>query len=195
MKKIFGLSLFFCASLAFAQQPAPAPSIPAMQVTSTSFPDGGIIPVKFSQAAPNAAPGTGTSPQLTWTNVPAGTQSFVMIMHDVDVTRNKTTEDNPHWMVWNIPASTTSLAEGIPSGSPMADGSYQISATGPVYRGPGAAASGPLHHYVFEVYALDNKIDIKPLATVFETRKEVLKAIDGHVLSKGGYFGFFKRPQ
>jgi len=194
MKKILGL-FFFSTSLAFAQQAPVATTIPPMRLTSNAFPDGSIIPVKYSQAAPNAAPGTGTSPDLAWTNVPAGTQSFVLIVHDVDVTRNKNPEDNLHWIVWNIPASTTSLAEGIPSGSPMTDGSYQFSATGPVYRGPGAPASGPLHHYVFEIYALDNKIDIKPLADAFETRKEVLKVIEGHVLSKGGYFGLFKRPQ
>lgn len=196
MKKILILLLFFCATLAFGQQPAPAAAaIPAMRVTSTSFPDGGIIPVKYSQAAPNAAPGTGASPDLAWTNVPAGTQGFVIIVHDVDFTRNKTPEDNLQWIVWNIPATTTSLAEGIPGGSPMADGSYQFSATGPVYRGPGAPAAGPFHHYVFEVYALDNKIDVKPLADAFETRKEVLKQMEGHVLSKGAYFGLFKRPQ
>jgi Raf kinase inhibitor-like YbhB/YbcL family protein len=166
-----------------------------MTVTIPGFPDGGQIPVKFSQAAPGAAPGEGTSPAINWTNVPSGTQSFVIHMHDLDVSRNRTTDDQAHWVVWNIPASRTGLPEGVPRGSQLADGSYQISATGPVYRGPGAPAAGPLHHYVFEVYALDTMIEVKPTADAFETRAIVLKAIQGHVLGKGVYTGLFRRPQ
>ena len=76
-------------------------------------------------------------------------------MRDLDVARNRTTDDQPHWIVWNIPATATGLPEGVPQGlRSWPDGSYQISATGPVYRGPGAPATGPLHHYMFEIYAL-----------------------------------------
>ena len=168
---------------------------PAMTLTISSFPDGGQIPVKFSQAAPGTAPGEGTSPAMQWANVPAGTQSFVLHVHDMDVVRNKTLDDQVHWVFWNIPASTTSLPEGVPKGSQLQDGSYQISATGPMYRGPGAPASGPLHHYVFELYALDTKLDVKPSGDAFETRANVLKAMQGHILGKAVYGGLFKRPQ
>ena len=191
--------LISTVSLTVAQQttPAAAPATPPMQLTSTAFPDGGIIPVKFSQAAPGAAPGGGTSPALSWTNVPAGTQSFVLHMHDVDVSRNKTTDDNLHWLVWNIPGTVTSLPEGIPAGAQLPDGSYQVNMFTALYRGPGAAASGPLHHYVFEIYALDTKIDVKPSGDNegSATRTNVLKAIEGHVLGKAAYVGLFKRPQ
>src|SRR2546423_6248094 len=132
-----------------------APAPPAMTLTVAGFADGADIPVKFSQAAPGAAPGEGTSPAITWTNVPAGTQSFVLNMRDMDVARNKTTDDQAHWVVWPIPATATGLAEGAPKGAKLPDGSYQISATGQVYRGPGAGANGPRHHYMFELYALD----------------------------------------
>src|SRR5678816_3678049 len=121
---------------------------------------------------------------MTWTNTPPGTQSFVLHMHDLDVVRNKTTDDQAHWVVWNIPAAATGLPEGVPKGSQFSDGSYQFSATGPVYRGPGAPATGPLHHYVFELYALDTKLDIKPAADAFETRANIMKAVQGHVLGK-----------
>src|SRR5262245_11553571 len=84
------------------QQRGAAPAAPAMTLTVQGFPDGGQIPVKFSQAAPGAAPGEGTSPAMTWANVPAGTQSFVLNMRDLDVARNKTTDDQAHWVVWNI---------------------------------------------------------------------------------------------
>ena len=171
---------------------APAPP---MTMTVSGFPDGGQFPVKFSQAAEGAAPGEGTSPAITWTNAPAGTQTFLLNMHDMDLARNKTTDDQVHWVVWNIPASAMGLPEGVPKGNPRPDGSFQVSATGNMYRGPGAPANGPQHHYVFELYALDTKIDVQPTADAFETRANVMKAIQGHVLGKAVYGGLFKRPQ
>src|SRR6266516_3131044 len=176
-------------------QRAGAPAAPPMTLTVAGFPDGGQIPVKFSQAAEGVATGEGLSPAITWTNVPTGTQSFVLNMHDEDVARNKTTEDQAHWVVWNIPATATGLPEGVPKGSQRPDGSFQISATGPVYRGPGAPATGPQHHYMFEIYALDTKLEVQPTTDAFETRANVMKAMQGHVLGKAVYGGLFKRPQ
>ena len=134
--------VLFTALTVSAQQKG-GPPAPAMTLTIPAFPDGGVIPVKFSQAAEGAAPGEGTSPAISWTNVPAGTQSFVLNMRDLDVARNKTTEDQAHWVVWNIPATATGLPEGVPKGPQLTNGAYQISATGQVYRGPGAPAAGP----------------------------------------------------
>ena len=178
-----------------AQRGGGQPAAPPMTMAIAAFPDGGEIPVKFSQAAPGAAPGEGTSPAITWANVPAGTQSFFLHMHDLEVSRNKTTDDQAHWVMWNIPGTATGLPEGVPKGSQLPDGSYQISATGPVYRGPGAPANGPRHHYMFELYALDTKLDVQPAADAFETRTNVMKAIQGHILGKAVYGGLFKRPQ
>ena len=166
-----------------------------MTMIVAGFADGGQIPVRISQAAEGVAPGEGTSPAIRWVNPPAGTHSFVLNMHDMDVVRNRTTDDQAHWVVWNIPAAATGLPEGVPKGSQLADGSYQISATGPMYRGPGAAATGPLHHYMFELYALDTKLDVQPTDDAFETRANVLKAMQGHILGKAVYGGLFRRPQ
>ena len=174
---------------------APAPAPPALVMTIPAFPDGGLFPVRFSQAAEGVATGEGTSPAINWTNVPPGTQSFVLNMHDMDVVRNKTTDDQAHWVVWNIPATATGLREGMPKGSQLPDGSYQISATGAMYRGPGAGANGPFHHYMFELYALDAKIDVKPGTDAFEARAAVLAAMQGHILGKAVYGGLFRRPQ
>jgi phosphatidylethanolamine-binding protein (PEBP) family uncharacterized protein len=104
MKRIFLTSVLFLgvAFLSFAQI-APA----AMTLTTNAFADGTIIPVKYSQAAPGAAPGEGTSPALSWGNIPAGTKSLLLHMHDLDFVRNKTTDDQVHWLVWNIPANAT----------------------------------------------------------------------------------------
>jgi Raf kinase inhibitor-like YbhB/YbcL family protein len=172
-----------------------APAAPPMTLTVSGFQDGGQIPVKFSQAADGVAPGEGLSPAMTWTNTPPGTQSFVLHMHDLDVARNKTTDDQVHWVVWNIPATATGLPEGVPKGPQLSDGAYQISATGQMYRGPGAGATGPLHHYMFEIFALDTKLDVTPAADAFETRANVMKAMQGHVLGKAVYGGLFKRPR
>ena len=177
------------------QVQAPAAAAPAMTISIPSFQDGGPFPVAFSQAAPGAAPGEGTSPAISWANAPAATRSFLLHMHDLDLARNGTTEDQLHWLVWGIPAVKKGLPEGVPKGSPLADGSNQLSVTGAMYRGPGAAASGPLHHYVFELYALDIVPDVKPTADPFDTRVKVLAAIQGHVLAKAVYGALFKRPQ
>jgi Raf kinase inhibitor-like YbhB/YbcL family protein len=174
-----------------ANQPRPTP----MVLTIAGWPDGTQIPVKYTQA------GEQVSPELKWTNVPAGTQSFVVNMLDPDVSVMRGVETQPHWIVWNIPASATGLPEGVKAGGDLPDGSHQISASGPQYRGPGAAANGPLHHYTFEVYALDTKLDVSasagatPIASALETRAAVMKAMAGHVLGKAVYVGLFKRPQ
>jgi Raf kinase inhibitor-like YbhB/YbcL family protein len=199
---LFGSATVLCGLPLAAQdrggarggQPA-APATPAMTLTITGFADGGQIPVRFTQAAPGAAPGEGTSPAMSWTNVPPGTQSLVINMRDLDVARNKTTEDQAHWVVWNLPATANGLPEGVPRGSDRPDGSHQISVTGPMYRGPGAPANGPFHHYMFELYALDTKIDVQPTADAFDTRAKVMAAMQGHVLAKAVYGGLFRRPQ
>jgi Raf kinase inhibitor-like YbhB/YbcL family protein len=177
-----------------AQQPPPtgavAPAAPGLTLTSVAWPDGDDIPLKHTQAVPNPV-----SPALTWTNVPAGTRSFVLHMHDPDVSINRTTNTQVHWLVWGIPGTATGLSEGQPQGAQLPDGSRQVSASGQVYRGPGARAAGPKHHYTFELYALDTTIDVAHGANEQETRTAVIAAMNGHILGKAVYVGLFKRPQ
>jgi Raf kinase inhibitor-like YbhB/YbcL family protein len=197
------LAVFAVAGVALsAQTPAPppgaqggragAPANPPMVLSTTAFPDGGVIPNKHTQVQQAER---GISPALTWTNTPPGTQSFVLHMHDPEVARNKTTDDQVHWLVWNIPGTEKGLPEGMPEGAQLPNGIRQISASGAVYRGPGAPANGPMHHYTFEVYALDTKIDMAPGADAWETRRSLFKAMEGHVLGKAVMVGMFKRPQ
>jgi Raf kinase inhibitor-like YbhB/YbcL family protein len=192
---IVAITSLMAAPIAAQRAGGPAAAAPPMTLTVAGFADGSQIPVRFSQAADGVAPGEGTSPAITWQNVPAGTQSFVLNMHDMDVARNKTTDDQAHWVVWNIPATATGLPEGVAKGSQRPDGSFQISATGPMYRGPGAPANGPMHHYMFELFALDTKLDVQPAADAFESRANVMKAMQGHILGKAVYGGLFRRPQ
>jgi len=168
-------------------QRAPAP--PPMVLAIPGFADGTEIPAKYTQV------GNQTSPAISWTNVPPGTVSFVLHVHDMEGSRNRTTEDQLHWMVWNLPGNATGLPEGVPMGAQLENGAYQISASGQVYRGPGAPANGPRHHYTFELFALDTKLDVQPGTDPFATRAEVIKAMQGHVLGKAVYMGLFRRPQ
>ena len=146
------------------------------------------------------AAGDRLSPALNWTNTPPSTVSFVLHMHDLDAAINHTTEDSLHWLMWNIPGSATTLSEGIPQGVQLKDGSYQVSSKTPLdqrgqgYRAPGAGANGPMHHYTFEILALDTKLDVTPAADAFETRRNVMKALQGHVLGKAVYMGLFHLP-
>ncbi len=169
-----------------AQAPRPQPLI----MTTTAFEDGGVIPDKYTQVAGPAA----VSPALSWSQVPAGTQSFVLLMHDPEPVLNKGSKmDITHWLVWNIPATSTGLAEGLPAGE-LPDGTRQVSLRSNAYMGPGAPP-GPYHHYTFELYALDTKLDVpqgQP-AQAAATRTAVVDAMDGHVLGKAVLVGRFRR--
>jgi Raf kinase inhibitor-like YbhB/YbcL family protein len=159
-----------------------------MTLTSTAWPDGGQIPAKYTQA------GEEISPALAWSNVPEGTASFALIVHDADAAIGNGTDDILHWMLWNIPPSVTSLPERLARGAQLPDGTRQISATGPNYRGPGAPASGPVHHYMFELFALDTMLDVPAVgASPPLTRAAVLAAMAGHIRGKAVYVGLFRR--
>jgi Raf kinase inhibitor-like YbhB/YbcL family protein len=176
-----------------APQAPPAargPQTPPLVMTSSAWPDGGVIPDKFTQAAGPAA----VSPALQWSQVPPGTQSFVLLLHDPEPVLNKGSKmDITHWLIWNIPGTSTGLPEGVAQGE-LPDGSRQVSLRGNAYMGPGAPA-GPYHHYTFELYALDTKLDV-PQGTPQQaaaTRTAVVDAMDGHVLGKAVLVARFHR--
>jgi Raf kinase inhibitor-like YbhB/YbcL family protein len=183
-----GLVLLSCAVV--AQPPAApakkAPAGPGLTLTTSAFEDGGIIPDKFTQQV--AAP---VSPKLEWKNVPANTVSFVLLMHDPDTAPQKKSTDILHWLAFNIPATARELPEGVSADAKLTDGTIQAknfrNAVG--YLGPGAPAAGPHHHYTWELFAVDIKLEL----TADATREDVIKAIDGHVLSKGVLVGRFHR--
>jgi len=197
------LSLALAAAIlaqapAGAQRGAPAgapaaPAAPAMVLTVTGWADGTVIPAKFTQA------GEQVSPAMSWTNVPATAVSLVLHMYDADATPTRGTDTQVHWLMWNMPPTLKGLPENVPMGATLPDGSRQISASGPRYRGPGAPATGPLHHYMIEIYALDTKVDLPastaPTNPEIETRTTVFKAMAGHVIGKAVYGGLFHRPQ
>jgi Raf kinase inhibitor-like YbhB/YbcL family protein len=159
-----------------------------MTLTTTAFDDGGVIPIKYSQAATSGA----VSPALAWDNPPDGTVSFAVVVIDPDSALNKTTNQVLHWAIFNIPSSARGLPEGVPADSHLADGSAQLTnqnkKTG--YLGMGAPGGGPYHHYTFAVYALDATLAIGADAS----QADILKAMDGHILAKAVLVGRFHRP-
>jgi Raf kinase inhibitor-like YbhB/YbcL family protein len=166
------------------------PQTPPLLMTTTAWEDGGVIPDKYTQAAGPMA----VSPELKWTQVPPGTQSFALLMHDPEPVLNKGSKmDITHWLIWNIPATSTGLQQAVAQGE-LPDGSRQVSLRGNAYMGPGAPA-GPYHHYTFELYALDTKLEV-PQGTpqqAAETRTAVVNAMDGHVLGKAVLVARFHR--
>jgi hypothetical protein len=190
---LFAAALLLATGAAFAQAPAPIRAV-GMTLSSSDFQDGGILPDQFtSKANVPGQPPKAMSPALSWTGTPAGTQSFVLIMHDLDVVVGKGTDDNLHWLAWNIPGTATALPQNVPLTATLADGTVQLRRGNPPnyaygYSGPGAPA--PIyHHYVFEVWALDSKLTLPEGAS----RSDVLKAMDGHVLDKGMLVARFHR--
>ena len=167
------------------------PQTPPLLLTSTAWEDGGVIPNKFTQAAEG---GMAVSPELKWSQVPMGTQSFVLLVHDPEPVLNKGLKmDITHWLIWNIPGTATGLPEGVAQGE-LPDGSRQVSLRSNVYMGMGAPA-GPYHHYTFELYALDIKLDVPQgmPAQAADTRTAVVNAMDGHVLGKAVLVARFHR--
>jgi Raf kinase inhibitor-like YbhB/YbcL family protein len=194
---VAALSASACGLLAAQQSAPPRRGFPpSLQLSSTSFPDVSRIPTRFTCAATEPPPGgprhisTGISPELQWKNAPKGTVSFVLLLHDPDARVPKAPTDVTHWLAFNIPVSTTKLPQAVAQGKPLPGGGWQgKNITGNVgYQGP-CAGPGPLHHYTFELFALDEKLDLPQGAT----REQVEAAMKGHVLANAAYVGLFHR--
>ena len=125
---------------------------------------------------------------------PATVQSFAVVFHDIEnVGPRGSTSDTLHWTAFNIPATAKGLPEGLGAGE-LPDGTrngpgIRGGAMGS-YFGPGAG-QGPFHHYVFEFYALDAKLDLQGTAT----REQLMAAMEGHVVGKAAYVGRFHATQ
>jgi Raf kinase inhibitor-like YbhB/YbcL family protein len=169
--------------------------VQTMTLTTTAWSDGGLIPPKYTQS------GSEMSPGIQWSGAPQGTVSYVLTFVDVDTAVNNSTDGTLQWMLWNIPGTTTSLAQNRPDGFDLEDGTHQLSVSGARYRGPGAPAAGPLHHYVMELFALDTTLDIKvpaqgpqdPNPNPQAIRASIMQAMAGHIRGKAAYVGLFHR--
>jgi Raf kinase inhibitor-like YbhB/YbcL family protein len=151
----------------------PAKDAPtSITVTSTAFQPDQPIPARFS------CNGDNVSPALSWQGLPANTESVALVVDDPDARRGPFT----HWVVVDIPASTTSVAEGaVPSGGKQA----QNSAGNAAYTGP-CPPSGT-HHYRFTVYALSAPTGLAEGAKL----KDALDAIDKVTIARGRLTGTY----
>ena len=145
------------------------------------------------------------SPPLDWTNVPEGTQSFALIVHSTEAQASD--ESWVHWVIWNLPADSTGLEEGIVEDPTLENGARQgLNSVGVVgYLGPcppplisrhasvpggGSNPKQEIEKYNFEVYALDVVLDLAPGAT----RQQLLDAMEGHILGAGELVGERQGP-
>jgi len=159
---------------------------PMLGIKVADFADGARIPAKFTCAAGQNSP----SPAISWSNAPAGTQSFVLIMHDPDPVIANSTNDVLHWAIFDIPATSKGLPENVAKGD-RPDGAKQIKniAGGDGYLGPCPPPGHGDHHYTLELFALSAKLCL-PAST---SPPDLMNAMNGKVLSKGVYIGIFGR--
>jgi Raf kinase inhibitor-like YbhB/YbcL family protein len=179
---LFILVLFISAC---SSRVEPTEAVVTNQITLTSdaFTNGGNIPAKYTCVGRDVSPG------LAWGEPPAGTQSFALIMEDLDAPGGVWV----HWVLYNIPVEKRSLAEDLPvtgKNVPEGQGSPFIgkNSWGDIgYGGP--CPPGGTHRYVFTLYALDEMTGLLPGAD----KGELLKGMEGHVLAQGELMGTFSK--
>jgi len=156
----------------------------AITVQSPSFANGQPIPKKFT------GEGEDVSPALSWSGLPAGTREIALICDDPDA---PTPEPWVHWVIYKIPAARTGLPDSVPPTEKLSSppGAMQGNNTWPAigYKGPMPPKGHGVHHYHFKVYALDAGLDVKPGLN----KKELLKAMHGHILAEGELIGTYQR--
>lgn len=154
-----------------------------LQVTSTTIANGKI-------PDGSGCKGDGTSPQISWSNPPAGTKSVAVLMEDRDGTSGHIHKHYyTHWVVFDMPADRHELAAGQPRQA-LPDGTQQgTNDLGELGYGGPCPSVGLSHRYVITVYALDTKLGL-PADT---KERQLLSAIDGHILARGELAGVYAR--
>ena len=147
----------------------------ALSLSSTAFASGQSIPAAYS------CMGKGISPPLAWSGAPTGTQSFALIVDDPDAPAGTFV----HWVIYNVPGSSSDLPESVAATATLPDGTVQGSNSA---RRTGFIAPCPpsgTHRYFFKLYALDAVLDLASGAN----KEALLKAMQGHILAQGELMG------
>jgi Raf kinase inhibitor-like YbhB/YbcL family protein len=153
-------------------------SADTLQLTSGSFEADAAIPAKYT------CDGEDVSPALLWNDPPPATKSFALVVDDPDAPNGTVV----HWLIYDIPADSHGLQEGVPRDKKLRDGTLQgRNSHGKIgYSGP-CPPHGSVHHYFFKLYALDEATNLKPKAT----KPELEQAMKAHILGKAQLIGRF----
>jgi Raf kinase inhibitor-like YbhB/YbcL family protein len=152
----------------------------AIELTSTAFQSGATIPKQYT------GDGADQSPPLRWPEPPQGTQSLALICDDPDAPRGTWV----HWVLFNLPAQTRELEEGVPTTETVGTGAKQgKNDFGNIGYGGPVPPKGKPHRYFFKLYALDVTLDLPPGAT----KAQLVDAMKGHILAEGQLMGNYGR--
>ena len=189
-RQLVNSACFLLASMAFEVGAQDAPE--TISVTSSAFDHHGMVPES------NSAYGENVSIDLTWADLPEGTQQLALICDDPKVVEIGMMEQPfVHWVMYNIPASASGLPAGLPSDATLEMEGLEGAVNGlnglrrPGYFGPRPPANGQLHAYHFRVYALDDALNLEPGLG----KAELLDAMNGHVLATGMLMGHYERKE
>ena len=189
-RQLVSSACFLLASMAFEVGAQDAPE--TISVTSSAFDHHGMVPES------NSAYGENVSIDLTWADLPEGTQQLALICDDPKVVEIGMMEQPfVHWVMYNIPAMASGLPAGLPSDATLEMEGLEGAVNGlnglrrPGYFGPRPPANGQLHAYHFRVYALDDALDLEPGLG----KAELLDAMNGHVLATGMLMGHYERKE
>jgi Raf kinase inhibitor-like YbhB/YbcL family protein len=151
----------------------------ALQITSSAFSEGGMIPRPYTCDAKDV------SPDLTWTGIPEGTQTLVLICDDPDAPMGTWV----HWVLFNIPPGESGLPAEISADATLSNGARHGTNDFRRLGYGGPCPPGGTHRYFFKLYALDTDLDLESGAT----KAQVEAAMEGHILAEGQLMGKYKR--
>ncbi len=152
-----------------------APRVPTIELTSSAFKDGGAIPSQYT------CDGAGQSPPLAWTGVPAGTAGLALRVQDID-----TAQQFIHWLMYDIPPSTTSLAAGqVLAGARQATNSFNKQGYGGM-----CPPAGSKHRYVFTLLAMQTQLTVSDSSSASELWSTLERSA---VVGKGELTGTYQR--
>jgi len=173
------LTVVLLLSACGGDAPEPLAQGAAVPLESSAFANGEAIPVRYT------CDGEDLSPPLAWGEPPVGTLSLALIVDDPDAPIGTWV----HWVLFNLPADTRSLPEGLPAEAEVAAGLQGINGWKEVGYGGPCPPKGSTHRYFFQLYALDTALNLEAGAS----KAEVEKAMDGHILGQGQLVGRYGR--
>jgi hypothetical protein len=163
-----------------AANPATNGATMKLHLTTTAFAEGRPIPGRHAYDQQDI------SPALQWSGVPPAAKSLALICDDPDAPMGTWV----HWVIYDLPPATTGLAEGVAKSPELANGAKQgVNDYKRIGYGGPCPPPGKPHRYFFKLYALDTMTGLKSGAT----KKDLLKAMEGHVLAEGQLMGTYQR--